>query len=142
MPPQQTVLQTVETPWPNPRYWWPEDPHLYVLQTELRPARPRRLRRHPALGLIDRRLDRFGFRELWIDGIAFVLNGTRVKIRSQWAGGAGSSGPTGGNTDPGQRLEGLWNWQMRSVHVRQRPARAHAPWPGCAKCAMSPTRPA
>ncbi len=106
LPPRQTVLQTVEAPWPNARYWWPEAPYLYGLQTDLTPA----------TGTADRRLDRFGFREMWIEGIAFVLNGTRVKLRSQWSGGAASSSRTVGQADPARRLESLWEWQMRSVY--------------------------
>lgn len=100
-----TAEVTLEAPWSNPKLWWPDDPHLYVLQTDLRPAR----------GDPDRRLDRFGFREFWIDGISFVLNGTRVKIRSQWSGGAVGTYQAEPYWQEDKRLEAIWAWQVRNV---------------------------
>ncbi len=77
--PQQSVTiepgrsQTVriERAWPSPRLWWPHDPHLYRLHTEL-----------IADGQVLDALDtRFGFREFWIDGTDYRLNGLVFKLR-------------------------------------------------------------
>ncbi len=51
--------------WANPRLWWRDDPFLYELHTSVE-----------ANGkIVDRQRTRFGFREWWIDGHRFVLNG-------------------------------------------------------------------
>lgn len=106
LPARQTVIRTVEIPWADAKLWWPESPYLYLLQTDLKPGS----------GSVDRYLVRFGFRELWIDGISFILNGVRTKIRSQWASGAGGGWVTAGITDPGERLAALWPWQQRWIN--------------------------
>jgi hypothetical protein len=100
-----TATVKVEAPWADPRLWWPDDPHLYVLQTELQPD----------AGTPDRHLERFGFRELWIDGIDFVLNGTPIKIRSQWASSASGIWQAFGFWEPEKRLETIWECQTRAV---------------------------
>jgi hypothetical protein len=105
--PGKTATVTLEAPWADAHYWWPEDPHLYVLQTDLQPAS----------GAADRHIERFGFRELWVDGISFVLNGIRTKIRSAWAGGASGVWQATGKTDPAERLAGIWAWQERNIHL-------------------------
>ncbi|MEI6500463.1 MAG: sugar-binding domain-containing protein, partial [Armatimonadota bacterium] len=106
IPAHGTVTKTLETPWADPKLWWPEDPHLYNLQTDLKPTS----------GASDRLVTRFGFRELWIDGIAFMLNGVRTKIRSQWASSAGGTWPMAPFTDPGERAAAAWAWQERWVN--------------------------
>lgn len=103
-----TAELTLRAPWADAKLWWPDDPHLYVLQTDLRPA----------TGAADRHLQRFGFRELWIDGISFVLNDTRVKLRSAWAGGAHGASQAWPFTDPARRLEAIWDWQVLSKSDR------------------------
>ena len=47
-------------PWPDARWWWPFDPHLYVMAVETFDARTGEC--------IDLSRQRFGFRESWIDG--------------------------------------------------------------------------
>ncbi len=68
----QSVELTVEAPWSDARYWSPEDPYLYHLRTRLVAG--------------DETLDdlrtRFGFREFWIDGPRYYLNGVRVNLRA------------------------------------------------------------
>ena len=100
-----TATTTLEAPWPDAKLWWPEHPHLYVLQTDLKPEH----------GASDRHIQRFGFRELWIDGISFYLNGIRTKIRSQWASGASGAGRASEHWQPADRLEAIWNWQTHCV---------------------------
>jgi len=103
-------VATVETEiaWPDAKLWWPERPYLYILQTDLKPD----------VGAADRQIARFGFRELWIDGISFILNGTRVKIRSQWAGGASGTSQAEGKWQIDQRLGAIWDWQIKSMRDR------------------------
>lgn len=58
--------------WPAPRLWSPDDPALYVLDTEVVDARTGKV--------VDRRRDRFGFREIWTEGNRLLLNGRRLTI--------------------------------------------------------------
>lgn len=61
---------TAEAPWDSPHLWSPEDPYLYHLVTRLE-------RDGQAL---DELRTRFGFREFWVDGPRFYLNGSRVNL--------------------------------------------------------------
>jgi hypothetical protein len=65
---------TTETTWTNPKLWWPDDPHLYVLKS--------RLAGGGAKGDSEQR--RFGFREFWTEGTQFRLNGIRINLRGDW----------------------------------------------------------
>jgi len=92
----QSEAVTVEQRWAGAKLWEPGQPNLYVLQTDLKPSS----------GAADRHLQRFGFREIWIEGISFIVNGTRMKIRSQWTSPA--SWIDCPPSDPEKRLEDLW----------------------------------
>jgi hypothetical protein len=72
IPAGRMVKVDVEQPWPNPHYWSLEDPHLYYLSTWVTEDDK----------LIDDQTTRFGFREFWIDGRDFRLNGEIVRLRS------------------------------------------------------------
>jgi len=61
----------VEVPWADPLLWWPDRPHLYRIVAELLCDGK----------MTDLRTERFGFREFWIEGRGFYLNGTRIKLR-------------------------------------------------------------
>jgi beta-galactosidase/beta-glucuronidase len=54
----------LEIPWEGARFWSPESPHLYYLIVKLNSSQGE-----------DTRLVRFGFREFWIEGENFFLNG-------------------------------------------------------------------
>ncbi|MBC7327696.1 discoidin domain-containing protein [bacterium] len=56
--------------WDNPHLWSPEDPYLYTLIASLKNSR-----------ISDEQRLRFGFREFWIEGNSFYLNGRRIKLR-------------------------------------------------------------
>jgi hypothetical protein len=56
---------TLAQPWPNPRYWSFEDPHLYYLVSSLRADND----------IVDEQRTRFGFREIWTQGHRYYLNG-------------------------------------------------------------------
>ncbi len=59
--------------WTDAQYWWPHDPRLYVLETEL----------------VDKNLPldsvktRFGFREFYVKGDHYELNGIRANLRGE-----------------------------------------------------------
>ena len=63
-------------PWSDARLWCPEDPHLYRLRT--------RVSAHGEL--VDEHFQRFGFREFWIEGRDFFLNGNRITLLGDWVG--------------------------------------------------------
>jgi beta-galactosidase len=64
----QTV--TLSWPWANPRLWDVGQPNLYTLRLKVRGA-----------GLDDEFDQRFGFREFWVEGRRFFLNGTEIRLR-------------------------------------------------------------
>ncbi len=97
-----TANVTIEAPALGLHEWWPDDPHLYVLETDLQPSS----------GARDTHLERFGFREFWIDGIKLVLNGTPVKLRSCCVMGAIGRYAARPFSDPDKRYEAIWNWQV------------------------------
>lgn len=79
LPEQQTVLGagemmdvTLEAPWADARYWSHEDPYLYYLRTRLVSGDE----------TLDELRTRFGFREFWIEGPHYYLNGVRVNLRA------------------------------------------------------------
>ncbi len=56
--------------WPDARLWSPEDPHLYRARARLSVGgQP-----------VQERVVRFGFREFWIDGTGFRLNGEPIRL--------------------------------------------------------------
>ena len=77
-----TTTVTVEAPWDDPELWQPDHPALYTLRSILSDGEG--ARRH--------RVDtRFGFREVWFDGIHLYLNGIRCNLRGEspsYCGGA------------------------------------------------------
>jgi len=58
--------------WAKPHLWWPHDPYLYQLRTELI---------DPQGNVIDSNLTRFGFRQIGIRGSFIYLNGQRLNLR-------------------------------------------------------------
>jgi Glycosyl hydrolases family 2, TIM barrel domain/Ca-dependent carbohydrate-binding module xylan-binding/Glycosyl hydrolases family 2, sugar binding domain/Glycosyl hydrolases family 2 len=76
LPPQQITVQAgvstqldISAPWGSPHLWSPPDPHLYFLQTSLSSGAGQ-----------DQMQTRFGFREFWIQGGRFYLNGTPINL--------------------------------------------------------------
>lgn len=98
--------------WREPTLWWPGRPHLYILETRLD-------------GCPERHVQRFGFRDIEIDGTSFLMNGVRWKFRSQWTSGA--TGVSRRNDwRPAKRFESIWNWQTRRVdHYATEVSRTH-----------------
>jgi beta-galactosidase len=77
--PTQTVQ--VQWNWPNPRLWDVGKPNLYTLQLEVKGS-----------GVNTQYDQPFGFREFWIEGRKFFLNGTELRLRpnlhsDSWEGG-------------------------------------------------------
>jgi len=56
--------------WQNPRLWDVERPNLYTLQLKVK-----------GTGIEDTYDQSFGFREFWIEGGKFYLNGTEIRLR-------------------------------------------------------------
>lgn len=56
--------------WPNPRLWDVSQPNLYALRLAVRGS-----------GIDDEYSQQFGFREFWIEGRSFYLNGTEIRLR-------------------------------------------------------------
>ncbi|MBP0028070.1 sugar-binding domain-containing protein [Roseofilum sp. Guam] len=56
--------------WQNPRLWDVEKPNLYTLRLKMKGA-----------GIEDTYDQSFGFREFWIEGKNFYLNGTEIRLR-------------------------------------------------------------
>jgi len=71
--PDKVEKLVVEKSWENPKLWGPDNPHLYVLAVETCDAKTGER--------IDLARERFGFRECWIDGPRFVLNGVPIRPR-------------------------------------------------------------
>ncbi len=66
VPAEGTATATLREPWPEAHLWSHVDPYLYHLRTEL------------SSGDVER--TRFGFREFWVEGHRFYLNGTPVNL--------------------------------------------------------------
>jgi beta-galactosidase len=64
----QTVM--LSWPWTDPRLWDVGRPNLYTLRLKVKGA-----------GLDDEYEQEFGFREFWIQGRKFFLNGTEIRLR-------------------------------------------------------------
>ncbi len=62
-------------PWENPELWWPQTPKLYQLGIELLGANGQ---------VIDSTQETFGFREVWIEGNDFYLNGKKIHLYGRW----------------------------------------------------------
>lgn len=65
-------INIIKTTWENPELWSPDHPNLYVLRTTLK-----------SKSGTDVLETRFGFREFWIEGKTFMLNGVPTKLRGE-----------------------------------------------------------
>ncbi len=63
---------TISWPWTDPRLWDVEQPNLYTLRLKVSGA-----------GLDDEYDQSFGFREFWVEGRQFYLNGTVIRLRQR-----------------------------------------------------------
>ena len=70
VPANGRITHTMQAPWTNARLWQPENPVLYVLKT--------------ALSGQETHCERFGFREVWLDGGDLMLNGYPLHLFSDW----------------------------------------------------------
>ncbi len=62
---------STSTDWKDARLWFVKQPNLYVMKTDL----------YEDGKLVDSVRTRFGFREFWIEGTSFVLNGVKLTLR-------------------------------------------------------------
>lgn len=68
---QPTQVVTISHDWPNPKLWDYKQPNLYNLRLALGSGEARD----------EFAVDGFGFREFWIDGRQFYMNGTLIHLR-------------------------------------------------------------
>lgn len=66
------LVHSVKARWNNAELWSPDHPNLYVLRTTLENGDSK-----------DVLETRFGFREFWIDGKTFMLNGFPIRLRGE-----------------------------------------------------------
>jgi hypothetical protein len=72
LPPRSRMDLTLQNvSWPDAKYWWPHDPQLYQLGTSLVENG----------ATIDTQQTRFGFREFYVKGDHYQLNGIRANLR-------------------------------------------------------------
>jgi hypothetical protein len=74
IPANDTVMVTQSMAWLPEKLWSPENPDLYVLKTGVE------LADGSDSDLLE---TRFGFREFWIDGPDFRLNGIKIRLRGE-----------------------------------------------------------
>jgi hypothetical protein len=68
--PGESRTMTAVASWPDAELWMPDSPFLYHLASTVVEGET----------VLDRETRRFGFRELWIHGNQFVLNGIRINL--------------------------------------------------------------
>ena len=68
--PGQTRTVTAVATWTDPLLWMPDSPNLYHLSSKVLDG--------PTV--VDQETRRFGFREIWISGNQFIINGVRVNL--------------------------------------------------------------
>ena len=72
LPKTSPGIKVFKVKWENPELWSPDHPNLYVLRTTLQNGMN-----------TDVLETRFGFREFWIEGKSFMLNGKPIRLRGE-----------------------------------------------------------
>ncbi|HET6383015.1 MAG TPA: beta-galactosidase [Armatimonadota bacterium] len=104
----ETQTVTLSWPWANPRLWDVGQPNLYTLRLKVMGA-----------GLDDLFNQEFGFREFWVEGRKFFLNGTEIRLRqgcfyygprpqvgeNYWEMGSNTVDTRGDDSDAGAELD-------------------------------------
>jgi beta-galactosidase len=67
---KETQAIALSWPWADPRLWDVGQPNLYTLRLKVKGA-----------GLDDEYNQKFGFREFWVEGRQFFLNGAEIRLR-------------------------------------------------------------
>ncbi len=70
------AVYTFNTTWNNPRYWIPEDPYLYTIHTVIYDA--------DKSTVVDWKKTKFGFKEFYVIGTNFYLNGKKAFLRGDF----------------------------------------------------------
>ncbi len=103
---QQTQSIQVQWNWQNPRLWDTGKPNLYTLQLEVKGS-----------GIDTQYNQPFGFREFWVEGRKFFLNGTEFRLRPNlhsdtWEGGTVevSDKLIDGYVKAGFNITEIWPW--------------------------------
>lgn len=72
--PKSEKIIRISKAWTSPKLWEPGSPYLYELVTIIKETGND--------GIIDKKRTRFGFREFWINGRDFILNGKKIVLRA------------------------------------------------------------
>ncbi|HEX2950702.1 MAG TPA: hypothetical protein VHV83_14235, partial [Armatimonadota bacterium] len=122
--PTQTI--TVSWPWAHPRLWDVDQPNLYTFQLLVHGD-----------GIHDEYAQSFGFREFWIDGKKFFLNGKEIRwrptvLQNEWDRGFGIIESINGTIDAmhwaGFNIQEFWPWN----HYQRGTPSFHDLWYTCA----------
>lgn len=106
----------LQAPWPDALAWSLSSPHLYQYVVRLSDA---------AGAVLDETMPRrFGFREIWIEGGQFMLNGRPVHFFGHSNAHMTSAAELG---DPGYLRYSLQRWRAAGVN-------AVTPWQGASRC--------
>lgn len=70
----ESLIVEAEVSWADPKLWSPDEPNLYWLESTLEDAAAKS-------AALDFRRTRFGFKEFWLDGLGFVLNGNPIRFK-------------------------------------------------------------
>lgn len=104
--PDEEKTYVLERPWADASLWEPDSPVLYAMSVDLTENGES----------VDTACERFGFREVWLEGIDLMLNGHPVHLFSDW----------GHKTSPFQYTEGWirqWFQMIRDYNMNH--ARLH-----------------
>jgi len=71
---RDTTTTEIAVDWANAEWWYPENPKLYWLRTVVFDAETR----------LEATVERFGFREVWIEGPDIMLNDYPMHLFSDW----------------------------------------------------------
>jgi len=74
IPPEEKRQYDFTVAWPDAEWWYPENPKLYLLHTKVVVDD----------GVVSEACERFGFREIWIDGASLMLNDYPLHLFSDW----------------------------------------------------------
>lgn len=88
----------IRGPWPNPKLWWPDQPHMYRLRlTLLADGKP-----------VDAAETPFGFREWTVDRTYFRLNGVKWRLWADLKEGNTPAEWLANYRRTGQRMQRFW----------------------------------
>ena len=114
IPAGKSRVVNLSATWSSPIMWWPDYPHLSNLSVELTGAE----------GQIDVYPVRFGFREVWRDGIDVFLNGAGIHLRVTFKKHIPKYREKASYYGRFRKFK-RYNWNLFRTHVQPWPERAY-----------------